>query len=432
MRVLVLGGYGLIGLAIVRTLHEAGHEVIGVGRSARQGMRVFPRIHWAQADIARLQLADKWRPLLDGVEVVVNAAGALQDGAKDNLAAIHHTSITALMRACEAANVSRVVQISAPGATAEASSEFMRSKARGDAVIRESRIDWIILRPGLLLAPNAYGGSALIRMLAAFPLVSPLALADARIQTVAISDVCAFVRDAVEGRLASGTDIDLVEAESHSLREVVGHFRRWLGASQPVVEIALPQWTLAPVALVGDALGYLGWRSPLRSNALLALQDNVIGEASQVRQLRGGNLLSMEQSLDAMPATLQERWFARLYLLMPVMVATLSIFWVLSGTIGLFDIERAAAVLPADVLSISSAKFLVIAGATIDIHLGLSILVRPLAKKACVGMVAILLGYLVAGSMLTPALWGDPLGPFVKVLPSIVLALVTLVLLEER
>ena len=113
-------------------------------------------------------------------------------------------------------------------------------------------------------------------------------------------------------------------------------------------------------------------------------------------------------------------------------MATLSGFWLLSGVIALANVERAAAVLPAQALSPSVATLLVIGGAWIDILLGAAVLVRPLARPACGGMVAVSLAYLVAGSALTPALWSDPLGPLLKVLPAIVLALVTMVMLEER
>jgi len=40
--------------------------------------------------------------------------------------------------------------------------------------------------------------------------------------------------------------------------------------------------------------------------------------------------------------------------------------------------------------------------------------------------------YLAIGSVVTPELWADPLGPFVKVIPGIALALVVLALAAER
>lgn len=47
-------------------------------------------------------------------------------------------------------------------------------------------------------------------------------------------------------------------------------------------------------------------------------------------------------------------------------------------------------------------------------------------------MVALSLAYLASATVLAPGLWVDPLGPLVKVLPSIVLTLVALAILDER
>ena len=53
----------------------------------------------------------------------------------------------------------------------------------------------------------------------------------------------------------------------------------------------------------------------------------------------------------------------------------------------------------------------------------------PLAVK---GMLALTLVYLVAASILAPELWADPLGPLVKAIPALVLALVALAIWDER
>ena len=47
-------------------------------------------------------------------------------------------------------------------------------------------------------------------------------------------------------------------------------------------------------------------------------------------------------------------------------------------------------------------------------------------------MVAVSAGYLAAGTLLTPGLWLDPLGPFVKVVPAALAAVVAAAVLEER
>ncbi len=67
-----------------------------------------------------------------------------------------------------------------------------------------------------------------------------------------------------------------------------------------------------------------------------------------------------------------------------------------------------------------------------DVALGLSVLVRPFARKALIGMLLVSAAYLGGATLLEPHLWLDPLGPLVKVLPSLALTLVALAILEER
>ena len=429
MRILLLGGYGLIGGAILRELLTAGHAVTALGRSASQGMRLDPRIAWITADMATLCHAREWEPHLRDVDAIVNAAGALQDGPRDDLERVHHLAVAALVEACASRGPIRLVHISAPDARPDSTTHFMRSKARGDDAMRRSATHWIILRPGLVIGPNAYGGSALLRALAAFPAVIPLAFAQARVQVVAMDDVTAVVREAVEGRIPLRTDVALVEDESHTLREIVARFRAWMGL-RPARIVAVPTGIARLVSRIADGLGRLGWRSPLRTTAMLALAKGVVADPAPLRALRGRGLRSLDEALGAMPATAQERWFARAWLLMPLVVATLSAFWIASGAIALMDVDRAASLVP--IAGPGAAATLVIGGAVLDVALGIAILARPFARAAALAMAATSIIYVTAGSILMPGLWLDPLGPYVKVIPSIVLALVAGAMLEER
>jgi hypothetical protein len=119
-------------------------------------------------------------------------------------------------------------------------------------------------------------------------------------------------------------------------------------------------------------------------------------------------------------------------MLLPFLVATLSAFWLVSGLVGLWRMDAAAAVLADTDLSGGTARALVLAGAVADMALGLLVLVRRLARPACLAMIALTLAYLVSGTVLTPHLWADPLGPFVKTIPAAMLALVAWTVLEPR
>lgn len=428
MRVLVLGGYGFIGLEAARRLART-HEVVALGRSLEHGRRVLPEARWIKADISALSTPQHWAPLLAGVDAVVNAAGALQDGARDNLAAIHNTSIRALIEACAAAGVKRFVQISAPGVSPAAPTAFYRTKAVADGALKQSTLDWIILRPGLVWGRTATGGTALLRMLAAVPLVQPLLLANARVQMADIDDVSEAIAQCVGGAIPGGTDACLVEEQPQTLAQIVAAVRAWHGFAPPRWRFDAPPFLGAVTARLADLAGWLGWRSPLRSTALRTIERDVIGETDSWRRAGGAPMASFAESLRRRPATRQDRVFARTQLVQPLIVLTLGAFWITSGLIGLAQLDAAAATLSN---AVSTPKNYVIAGALADIALGAALFWRPWARLACWGMIALTGVYLVAGTLLTPQLWADPLGPFVKTLPAAILALVCAALLEER
>ncbi len=431
MRVLVLGGYGQIGASLVRALAGAGCEVVGLARSARLGARLVPQARWIGADIAALTAPAQWRDHLHGVDVVVNASGALQDGAKDNLAHVQRDAICALIGACEEAGVRRFVQISAPGASPDARLAFLRTKGEADARLRASGLAWIIFKPGLVIGPNAYGGTALVRMLAAVPFVQPLVFGAAPVQTVALSDVADAVRRAVTGDAPVRAEFDLVEEAPHSLGEIIALVRAWIGFPAARIHVNAPTWLGYAIARVADLAGWLGWRSPLRTTSLRAIEAGVIGDAAPWRGVTGARLMALEETLAALPSVMQERVFARAQLVFPLLVITLAGFWIASGIIGVARLDAAAGVLPAHVPT-QNARALVLAGAGMDVAIGAGLIVRGWTRAAAWAGVGVSLIYLCAASALAPHLWLDPLGPLVKVFPAMALGVAVAGLAERR
>jgi len=431
MRILVLGAYGLIGAEITRGLVSAGFEPVGLVRSRSKAAKLLPGIECIEADISRLTNSVDWAEIIDGFSVVINAAGALQTGLRDNLVDVQDKSICALIAACEHSGVSKFIQISAPGAEHNASTEFMRTKAVADNGLRASALQWVIFKPGLVISQNAFGGTALIRTLAGFPVIQPIVFAQAKIQTVSMSDVVGAVTAAVRNDVPSCREYDLVEQGVHSLGEVVDAFRVWMGFGPSMVQLPLPQFFGHAIGRVADVAGWFGWRSPLRTTAMKVLKEGVYGDASAWGEVIGRPLRTLEETLATMPSTFQERIFARVQLILPVSIFFLAFFFTISGVIGLIRIENAADVLDG-VVNSNIARAVVIVGALFDILLGVAILFQRWARRAAFGMVLLSLSYLVVGSILTPHLWADPLGPLLKIIPVVGLSLWVALMLEER
>ncbi|GIT89861.1 hypothetical protein JANAI62_06550 [Jannaschia pagri] len=293
--VLVLGGSGLIGAACYRKLLAEGHSMRGLARSQEAAHLTDPDGTWILADLAQMTAAD-WAEAVAGIDVVVNAAGALQDGGGDDLNAVHVEAIRGLLTAVRGRET-LIVQISAVGAAETAATAFLRTKGQGDKLLRTNWERHIILRPGLVIGRAAYGGTALLCAAAALPWVTPQIFGESRIQTVALDDLADAVAQAVRGDIPPGTEADLVEAHGQSLPDLIAELRAWLGLPPARWRVAVPDWALGAVGRAADALGRLGWRSPLRTTALRVLSEGVIGDPSPWRAAGGQACRSLSQSL---------------------------------------------------------------------------------------------------------------------------------------
>jgi uncharacterized protein YbjT (DUF2867 family)/uncharacterized membrane protein len=430
MRILVLGGYGLIGSAIVRRLVLDGHDVTGLGRSAKKGYAVSKTARWMSADLAKLTTPDRWKDLLSGFDAVVNAAGVLQSGLTDKVSSTQEYAIKALIKACETEGVTRFIQISAPGVDETSDTDFYRTKARADAALMESGLNWLIFRPGLVISAQAYGGTSLLRMLAAFPFIQPLIYPDIHIQTVSVEDVADAVSRALADEI-TGEIFDLVSPERTTLEGLVTRFRDWLGFAPAAFTLKLPKLLGAITAMIADVSGFLGWRSALRSTALKVLRRDVVGDGTAWERQTGHRLKSLEDTLNDIPSTAQERIYARSMLAFPLLLFTLSVFWIVSGVIGFISAEQAIAVLGNAFTPLLRDMF-VYGGSVADIMIGLALIIRPWTRKAAIASILLCFGYLFASVVISPHLWADPLGPMVKVFPAMALALAVTALAETR
>jgi uncharacterized protein YbjT (DUF2867 family) len=431
MRVLITGAYGLIGSACLARLRRENHDLVGAGRAVGAARRRMPYAQWVEVDFARLTTPAAWRTLLAGIEAVVNCVGVLQDGARDDMSRVQQATC-ALFDACRDAGIRRVVHVSAIGADRDGPTEFSRTKATAEAHLAGLDLDWLILRPALVLAPAVHGGSAMVRALAAVPLMTPLVAAESRIQVVSLDEVADTIARALAPGAPAKATWELMHPRVLSLREIVTATRGWLGFP-PRSVLAVPEALASIVSGVADALGWLGWRSPARSTALKQLSAGVVGDPAAWIAATGITPKSLADILAATPASVQDRWFARLYLLKPVALVALAVFWIATGAFALGP-GRTAALghLRQAGFAPAFADFVLVVGSIFDIVLGSLLLVRRFARAALITMLAVTPGYLLVGTLTAPEFWFDPLGPYTKIIPVLIATMLTLAILDER
>lgn len=166
MKVFILGISGAVGGMLAQNLIERGDDVSGLVR--REQQRVDLAARGVEARVGELSeiTADSLASLLAGVDAVVYSAGS-NGGAREVTIAIDSEGVITALEAAYLAGTKRFVLVSVlpeagRGQTLDEDEEFYFAvKKLVDVTVSMSDLDWIILRPSLLVDRAGIGRVAL-------------------------------------------------------------------------------------------------------------------------------------------------------------------------------------------------------------------------------------------------------------------------------
>ncbi len=226
MNILLTGASGFIGRNIVAALSADGHTVTPISRS--QGI-----------NFCQMQAPADWLPHLAGIDAIINSVGIIGESASQRFEVLHRLAPIALFRACVAAGVRRVLQISALGADESAFSAYHLSKRAADNYLRSLDLDWFVLRPSLIYGHGGKSAELFMR-LAALPLIPVIADGQQALQPIHISDVVASVKQSLRSSTTKQT-LDLVGDKTIPFVEWLQMMRQAQGLARArIVRIPYP------------------------------------------------------------------------------------------------------------------------------------------------------------------------------------------------
>jgi len=199
VRIVVIGGTGLIGTKLVNKLRQGGHDVVAA--SPNSGVNTITGEGLSEA--------------LAGAQVVVDVANSpsFEDRA---VLEFFETSGRNLLAAEAAARVRHHVALSVVGADRLADSGYLRAKVAQERLIKASRIPYTIVRSTQFfefmdgIAKSATTGKT-------------VRLSPALLQPIASDDVAAALAEVAVGPPANGT-IEVAGPDRVGLAELVGRF----------------------------------------------------------------------------------------------------------------------------------------------------------------------------------------------------------------
>jgi uncharacterized protein YbjT (DUF2867 family) len=269
----VFGGGGFIGRHFIRRLAKTGAVVrvpsrhvsrVGFLRTAGVVGQIVPEI-MSTFDDAELAGA------IEGADLVVSLIGILSENNKGAFDRIHTDLQARIAREATAAGVKRLVHVSALGASPDSKSAYARSKAAGEAAMREFFPEVTILRPSIVFGPEDQFFNRFAAIAGMSPVLPLIGGGLTRFQPVYVGDVADAIMATLSRPEAKGQTYELGGPIVYTFKELMELLLQEIGLKR----------LLAPVPW-GVARMQAGFAEMLPSKPLtrdqveLLKQDNVL------------------------------------------------------------------------------------------------------------------------------------------------------------
>ena len=235
--VLITGGSGFIGRHLAAELVRRGFKVTVPARRrerVKQSLILLPTVDVVEANINAPGVLEH---LLQGKDAVINLVGVLHG---PDFRGPHVELPKAIVAACRAKGVRRLVHMSALGASGDAASEYQRTKALGEElVLGAADLDVSVFRPSVVFGPQDRFLN-LFAELASFLPVLAIPRPQARFQPVYVGDVARAIAESLDDVHSHGRRYELGGPRQYTLKELVHLVCSITGRRRLVV--GLPDW----------------------------------------------------------------------------------------------------------------------------------------------------------------------------------------------
>ncbi len=193
--VAVFGGTGFLGRAIVG-------ELVAAGITARVAVRRpeplklsdrtagDARVQSVYADVSNEASLGR---AVEGCDAAVNVVGLYVERGTDTFRNIHELGAMHVGRQSARSGVKALVHMSGIGTDLNSPSSYVRSRARGELLVREAFPAATILRPSVLFGPGDKFLSTLIAMVRRAPVLPLIGAGDTKLQPVHVDDIAKAV-----------------------------------------------------------------------------------------------------------------------------------------------------------------------------------------------------------------------------------------------
>ncbi|MGH9316673.1 MAG: complex I NDUFA9 subunit family protein [Thermoanaerobaculia bacterium] len=275
MKVLVTGGTGFVGTHLVNALLRRGHAVAILARAEAATRNRYNRpVETLRGDVLD---PPSLSAACTGREAVVHLVGIIHETVGQSFDRMHRVAVENVVGAARSAGVRRLLHMSAMGTSEDSPSQYGRTKAAGEKVVRASGLDGTIFRPSIIFGPGDGFVSLLAPIVRHNPLFIPvIGPGTTRFMPVSVYDVARVFADALEKPETVGRAFEVGGPQTLTLNEIYREIAMAVGKPRkPLVHF--PLWWGRFLAGRFEWLARKGWLEapPLTRDQLASLsRDN--------------------------------------------------------------------------------------------------------------------------------------------------------------
>jgi uncharacterized protein YbjT (DUF2867 family) len=225
--VLITGANGFVASHLIPELLGAGHHVVGLVRSPAAAERVVARLDRATRSGIETRIGDVTDPAtlpaaLVGVDAVAHLAAIPRDrGDGRELLRVNTDGTRNVVDAMAVAGVRRLVHLGALGVVDDPDLHYASSKARAEALVAASSLDWTILKPSLLFGERDGFFNIVADLVRLSPGIVPVpGDGKSRFQPLSVDDLARAFRQSLEDPAFVGRSIELGGPRYWTYREI--------------------------------------------------------------------------------------------------------------------------------------------------------------------------------------------------------------------
>ncbi len=265
--VAVTGATGFIGRFLVPRLLDDGRRVRAVVRDALRAASVLPPA--AQRVSGDLADEDALTRALSGARTVIHLVGIIR-GRSSEFAAVHREGTARLLRAARrSGSVDFFIYVSALGADAASINPYLRTKGEAEALVQESGIPFLILRPALVLGRGDGFTTPLVQVLRQSPVIPIIGSGRYPLRPVAVGDLVTLISRATDGAIRN-LIFTVAGPQEVTYADLVRMLSTTMGLRKPLVRL--------PLFLVSSAVR--GLESAVPNPVLSSLQLDLLRRGS--------------------------------------------------------------------------------------------------------------------------------------------------------